>query len=217
MRFIDRAAAAEELARRLEKYKNDLSAIIVGLPRGGMVVASRLADELGLPLDFLIVKKIGAPDNPELALGAVTESGEKYLDRDLIASVGVDSEYIEIELQRKFDEALERSRLYRDEKALPSFKGKTVILVDDGVATGATMLAAIESARGRGAKSVIVAIPVISEDAFEKMNGGVDRMIYLEKDSHLASVGEYYGNFPQIEDNEVTKLLKNAKDNFGDK
>jgi putative phosphoribosyl transferase len=211
-RFMDRAEAGRELAARLKKFKGDSKAVVVGLPRGGMVVAFHLAYSLRLPMDFLVAKKLGAPGDPELAIGAVTEDGESYLDEEIVRGEGVEKIYIEKELREKAEEAKRRTELYRGSKVAPSLAGKTVILVDDGMATGATMLAAVASAKKREAERVIVAVPVASKEAMEKIRARVDGVVCLKEDRYLSSVGEYYESFPQVEDSEVMEILKGSDD-----
>ena len=200
-RFEDRISAAGELLPGLQKY-TDSNAVVVGLPRGGVVTASFLAKKLKLPLDFIIVKKVGAPGNSELAVGAVTESDQEYSDD---------------EFEQKRKEALERGRLYRKNYPAKSLKDKVVILADDGVATGATMLAAIGVVKRKGAKRVVVAIPVASTDAAGKIKSLSDEFVCLMADPDMSAVGEYYNSFPQVEDGEVLAILENAKDNFFNK
>jgi putative phosphoribosyl transferase len=211
-RFMDRAEAGRELSTRLEKFVGDPKTVVAGLPRGGVVVAAHVVENLHLPVDFIVAKKLGAPGDPELAIGAVTEDGESYIDSEIVRSEGVEKEYIKEELREKMGEAKRRTELYRGGKVAPSFAGKTAILVDDGMATGATMLAAVASAKKRGAGKVIVAVPVASSEAFEKIKGRVDEVVCLEKDRYLTSVGEYYDNFPQVEDSEVMEMLKSSYD-----
>jgi len=205
--FKDRVDAAEKLLPKLRKYTGSSDTLIVGLPRGGMITAAYLAEWLGLPLDFIIAKKIGAPGNSELAVGAVTEDGIKYLDKEIIDSIGVDPCYVRLELRKKQLEAFEKSKLYRGGKKPPSYKDKNIILVDDGMATGSTMLAAVGAARARGAKAVIVAVPVASWEAALKIKKIADGFVCPEVDRYLESVGEFYEDFPQIEDDRVLALL----------
>jgi len=194
-RFEDRISAAGELLSRIKNYAGT-NAVVVGLPRGGMITAAFLAEKSKLPLDFIVVKKVGAPENEEYAIGAVTENGGKYSDE---------------RFTRVQKEADGRSSLYRSNYPAYDLKDKTVILADDGIATGTTMLAAIAAARKRGAKKIVVAVPVASSEAAEKIRRGADELICIETDSNMSAVGEYYGEFPQIEDDEVLTVLRTAR------
>lgn len=214
-RFKDRVDASEKLLPELRKYLGSPNTFVVGLPRGGMVTASMVARGLGLPLRFLVVKKIGAPGDPELAIGAISEDGEVVYDEEFVT---VDEEYKESESRIKLEEAQKRGRLYRGSSRLERFDGSVVILVDDGMATGSTMQVAVKAARARGAKVVIVAVPVASLEGAVKIKKVADGFICPEVDRYLESVGEYYEDFPQIEDDIVLALLnKNEKNGFGDK
>lgn len=208
--FIDREDGAKKLLPKLRKFQNAGDAVVVGLPRGGMVTASVIAGQLGLPLGFLIVKKIGAPGDPELAIGAVSEDGEILYDEELAKSA--DQKYKESESKIKYDEARERGRSYRGGGNVERFDGKIVILVDDGIATGTTMLCAVKSAKKRGAKKVTVAVPVASSEGENKIKKEAE-LIVFGTDPMLASVGEFYEKFPQIEDPQVLEIIKNAKNN----
>ena len=181
---------------RLGEYMGNSDAVVIGLPRGGMVTAALLAEKLKLSLDFIVVKKVGAPGNEEMAIGAVTENGEKYSDDRFI---------------RAQKAASERSSLYRRDYPVGDLKDKIAIIVDDGIATGTTMLAAVAAARRRGARKVVVAVPVASSEAAEKIRRGADELICIETDSNMSAVGEYYGEFPQIEDDEVLTILRTAR------
>jgi len=196
-RFEDRISAAGELLSRIKNYAGT-NAVVVGLPRGGMITAAFLAEKSKLPLDFIVVKKVGAPENEEYAIGAVTENGGKYSDE---------------RFTRVQKEADGRSSLYRSNYPAYDLKDKTVILADDGIATGTTMLAAIGTARKRGAKKIVVAVPVGSSEAIEKIKKSADGLICVEVDPDLSAVGEYYDSFPQVDDEQVLAILKNAKNN----
>lgn len=196
---------------KLHDYKYDPNAVVVGLPRGGMVTASVIAKGLDLPLGFLVVKKIGAPGNPELAIGAVSEEGEVVFDTEI--STSIDFAYKNSEKKIKADEARERGHLYRGNNKVEHFKGKTVILTDDGMATGITMITAVKAAILREASKIVVAVPVASSESIEMVKGYADVFVFLVDDS-LTAVGACYDDFPQVEDSEVLDILKNAKKNI---
>ncbi len=214
-RFKDRIAGATELLPGLKRFESDPDTVVAGLPRGGVITASVIAQGLKLPLGFLIVKKIGAAGDPELAIGAVSEDGTVLYDEAL--SSRTDIKYKESESQLKLDEARARGKLYRGSSVIERFDGKAVILVDDGIATGTTMLTAVAAARKLGAAKVIVAVPVAGSDSADKIKSEVDEFICVDTDPMLASVGEFYDDFPQVEDSEVLKILQNAKNNFSNK
>lgn len=213
-RFGDRIDGAEQLLPKLHRFKGTSDAIVVGLPRGGVITASHIAEKLGLPLSFLIVKKIGAPGDPELAIGAISEDGEVVYDKELIGLA--DEEYKNEESRRKLAEAKARGELYRGSNVLERFDRKTVILVDDGIATGTTILAAIKAAKKSGAEKVIIAVPVASTDSADKISKEAE-LIAIEISSVLTSIGEFYDYFPQVEDSEVIKILQDAKNSIRNK
>lgn len=211
IRFKDRFDAGKKLASKLEKYKNNKDAIIIGLPRGGVVTAYEVAKLLNLDLDIIVVRKIGAPMQPELALGALTQEGEPILDESLMRMVGVTKKDLEqiidqekIELQRRLD-------MYRGNKPSLDLENKIAILVDDGLATGATMLAAILSARNLKAKKIVVAVPVSPIATLKKIQKDVDEIVCLDTPEQFWGVGAFYDFFAQTEDDEVIRLLSDRK------
>lgn len=210
-RFKNRSEAGCELLLKLLKYKNDPNVVVVGLLRGGIVTAAEIARGLSLPLGFLVVKKLGAPGDPELAVGAVTDNGGVYLDDDFIERTNIDRKSVDCEIERKKEEARRKYDLFSERVGNVDFKGKTVILVDDGIATGATMVAAVRSMGRHGARKVVVASPVgicSSVDVFRKE---ADEVVCLEEKLELGSVGEYYDEFPEVSDEEAIAILKGAK------
>lgn len=210
MIFENRHQAGKLLAEKLNAYRELPHTIVLGLPRGGVVLAYEIAVYLHLPLDLVSPRKIGAPHNPELAIGAITETGEGIFDQRLISLLAVSKEYIARTVEQEKNRAQQRLVLYR--KGLPnrSLKDKTVILVDDGVATGATMKAAIRSAKSEGAKRVIVAIPVSSEKTLEEIRLMVDEVVCLSIPPLFEAVGQFYEEFDQTEDEEVIRLMADA-------
>jgi len=206
--FKDRAHAGKELALLLEKYHDDKNTIIIGLPRGGVVTGYAVAKALHLPLDIVCPRKVGAPGNPEYAIGAVTETGEAILNEPVIADIGIPEQYLKETLESEKQQALMRLHLYR--KGLPprNFHGKNIIIVDDGMATGHTMKAAIKSVKAEGAKAIIVAVPVTPPDTVEEIRETVDEVVYLEAPPFFAAVGQFYQNFAATTDEEVIALLQ---------
>jgi putative phosphoribosyl transferase len=211
MIFKDRYDAGRKLVPRLVAYKGQKETIVIGLARGGVVTAFEVAEGLELPLGVLVVRKIGAPDNEELALGAITEMGEGIFNEDLIDALGASREYINQTIEREKKVAAQRSALYRGKKPAPTYTGKTVILVDDGIATGATMFASIKAMRKAGAKKIIVAIPVAAPDSLRRLEKEADEAICLSAPAHFFAVGAFYEQFGQTRDEEIIQLLAKAK------
>lgn len=211
MTFYDRHEAGEKLAPLLLKYKDNKNTLVLGLPRGGVVVAYEVAKALNLPLDIMVMRKIGAPMNHELAIGATDELGHTVLNQEIIESLGVSEGYIEEE--KKKEQAIAKDRLdcYRNNRAPLSLKGKAVLLIDDGLATGATMLAAIHSAKAKKAKKIVVAIPVAPAETIEKMKKEADEVICFHIPIFFGAVGAFYQVFDQTTDEEVIGLLEGSK------
>ncbi|HBG81618.1 TPA: phosphoribosyltransferase [candidate division CPR2 bacterium] len=206
--FKNRVEAGKELASHLLKYKSE-NGIVLGLPRGGVVPACKVAKALNWPLDVFISRKITAPLNPEYAIGAITENGLLELNDELISELpDIDAEYIAHEIKHQKEEIARRKELFRNGRDLPDLKKKTVILVDDGVATGFTLLAAINSLRKLGAKKIIAAVPIVPKEIKKAFNEKVDQFIALKTPEVFFAVGEFYEEFPQVEDEEVIKILQ---------
>lgn len=208
MFFQDRRSAGKQLAEKLVKFKNDPQAIVLGLPRGGVVTASEIADILNLPLDIIVTRKIGAPQSEELAIGAITEDGQLILNNDIAETLIIPQEYIESEVKKQKQEARRRLEKYRQGRDELNLKNKIAILVDDGIATGSTMLAAIDSAKTKGANKIIVASPIIAADTINKFEFLSDEIVYLDKPLYFGAIGEFYKNFAQVTDEEVEKIMK---------
>jgi predicted phosphoribosyltransferase len=173
-------------------------------------VAHEIAEMLHCPLDILIVRKIGFPGNPELAAGAVSETGRVVLNEDIVSSYGVGKAYLERETARQEEEIARRIALYRGVRGLPPLSGKTVILVDDGVATGATLKAAISTLKEERLARLVVALPVASQSAERELSGMVDEWVCLQVPLGFMAVGQYYSDFTQVEDDEVVTMLHRA-------
>ena len=207
MLFKDRQDAGRQLVTLLHAHKQEKETIVLGLARGGVVTAFEVARELGLPLNVVVVRKVGAPGNPELALGAVTETGEGFFNDNLIRALGVTTQYLHEEIARQKKVAEERLALYRGKLTAPQIKNKTVILVDDGVATGASIRAAIRSIRAQGVKKIIVALPVAAPDAVHEIEKEVDEVACLSIPAFFEAVGMFYSAFEQVSDEEIITLL----------
>ena len=202
--FKDRQEAGELLAQKLRKIIKGEDFVTVTLLRGGIVLGKRISDYYGIPLLPLSVKKIGAPLNPELAIGAVTFDKTSYFDKDLIGHLRVDEDYIERLLEIKSKEALILHQQFKDKISL---KDKKVIIVDDGIATGTTAICASIYTRKQGAKRIILATPVIGKDTFTNIKKYFDRVVFLKIVDNFMSVSQFYKNFPQITDRDVLNFL----------
>ncbi|MGD0664373.1 MAG: phosphoribosyltransferase family protein [Rhabdochlamydiaceae bacterium] len=205
--FKDRVEAGKKLAKILEQFRGRKDCVVLGLARGGVVVAAEVAKALGLKLGVIVPRKLGAPDNPELAIGAVMESGEGYLNVPLIRDLGVSKEYIEAEVNKARKLAAERRALYEKAAPLPLLKNKTVILVDDGIATGATMFASIQGVKKQKAAQVVVAIPVASTSALYALKALADEVFCVDTED-LGAISMSYEYFSQVEDKDVIALLE---------
>lgn len=208
MRFRDRTEAGRRLAEALSKYQGE-EGVIYPLPRGGIVLGVEIARALGMPLDLVIPRKIGHPFNPEYAICAVTETGDPVCNEFEVARV--DKGWFESEVRSARQEARRRRELYLGERQPLAVAGKTAIIVDDGIATGLTMRAAIRDARAREPSPLVVAVPVAPADTVEALRREVDDVVTLDvPDFYLGAVGAYYADFPQLTDEEVMKLLETA-------
>lgn len=208
MIFKDRKDAGKQLAEKLAHYRDKAELIVLGLPRGGVTVAYEIAGALNCPLDILIVRKIGFPGNPELAAGAVSETGTVVLNEDIVAAYGVSRAYLDRETARQKEEIARRISLYRGGKGVPPLAGKTVILVDDGVATGATAKAAISTLKQEKITKLVVALPVATQEAEREIAPTVDEWVCLQTPAGFMAVGNYYYDFTQVEDEDVVAMLK---------
>lgn len=201
--FKDRKAAGQILAQRLKNIKADL---VLGIPRGGVVVASEVAKELKLPLDIVVTRKIGAPFQPELALGAVNGDGQVIWEENLVAEVGVEKSSLEDIIKKEQEEIVRRQQTYRQGKYPLDVNKKSVILVDDGVATGSTALAAISYLKRHGA-IVSLAVPVASKEALNRIRSEVEEVVVLDIPEYFQAVGQFYQEFLPVSDQEVIQLL----------
>jgi putative phosphoribosyl transferase len=206
MLFKDRRDAGHQLATELQSF-NLKDGLVIGLPRGGVVVAAEVSRTLDLPLDIIIPRKIGAPFNPELAIGALVED-LVLLNDGLIAGFGIDPDYIQSEVAKEKKEAARRFVLYRHGRASPQFKGRTVIIVDDGIATGATIRVSIKYLQSKGVKRLIIAVPVAPPDTVNQLKSEGFEVVCLYAPPSFAAVSQFYEEFPQTQDSEVIRLLE---------
>ena len=207
--FENRKEAGKKLAAELKKLPLS-NPLILGLPRGGVVVAKEVADALSAELDVLLVRKLGAPFNSELAVGAIVEGDQKheFLNQELIRVLKVDDGYLNKERQKQWDEIERRSKLFRTQKPRMKTAGREVVVVDDGIATGASVRAALLALRSQKPAQLILAVPVIAPDILEVIQSEVDRVVALVTPDDFRAVGQYFRDFRQVEDEEVVALLK---------
>ena len=209
-RFRNRAQAGKLLAKALGAYARQPGAIVLALPRGGVPVAFAVAMTLGLELDILLVRKLGLPRQPEYAIGAIGSGGVRVLQPGVPGLMGVTQEQVDAIAAREQMEIERRTRLYRGGRAPPTLSGRSVIIVDDGIATGSTMQAAVEVARRHGAARVVVAAPVAPPDTLETLAAQADELVCLASPLHFRAVSQWYDSFDQTSDEEVQDLLAMA-------
>ena len=207
--FRDRSEAGRELAGSLSHF-GEANAMVLGLPRGGVPVAFEVAEALDAPLEVFVVRKLGVPGHEELAMGAVASGGTRVLNRDVIAAAGIGEAQIEAVLRRELREVERRERAYRGDRAPIDPTGKAAILVDDGLATGSTMRAAVMALRERGPGAIAVGVPVSSPGFCAQFEPDVDEIVCLRTPEPFLAVGAWYDHFPQVSDEEVTELLAAA-------
>ena len=206
-RFRDRAEAGRLLGERLSQYGRSSDVVVLGLPRGGVPVARQVARALGAPLDVFLVRKLGFPGHPELAMGAIASGGIRVLNEELVRELRLTDELIGRVAEREEAELRRREQAYRGDRPPPDLRGRTVVLVDDGLATGATMRAAVEAARSQGPRSVVVAVPVAPRHALRELRDEVDDLVWLLAPDPFHAVGLWYEDFREIPDDEVPRLL----------
>ena len=210
-RFFDRAEAGRQLAESLRHYGGRPDAIVLALPRGGMPVGYEVAHALDLPLDVFVVRKLGVPGREELAMGAIASGGVLVLNPDVVVALRIPAHVIDTVAEREKPELDRRARNYRDGRPEPNVRGRTVMLVDDGLATGSTMRAAVAAVRRRGAARIVVAVPVGAPEACADFRLEVDEFVCLLTPDWFAAVGEWYEDFSQTTDEEVRDLLAHAE------
>jgi putative phosphoribosyl transferase len=210
--FHDRTDAGRQLSALLAKYRGDRSAIVLALPRGGVPVAYEVAMTLALPLDVYTVRKLGVPGHEELAMGAVASGGSYVVDARLLELAQITPEEFRSTLVRELAELQRREAAYRDDRPQADVHGKTVLLVDDGLATGASMQAAIGALRQRAPAKIVVAVPVASPDSVLALEASADEILAVHQPWPFHAVGVYYENFDQVEDAAVSRLLSQAEE-----
>jgi predicted phosphoribosyltransferase len=209
--FADRREAGRLLARELEAYRTP-APVVLGIPRGGVVVAAEIAESLGAELDIVLARKIGAPGNPELASGAVSEDGQLFLDERIRARLGASPQFVAQQRARQIEEIARRVALYRAARPKVPLQGRVVILADDGLATGSTMQAALWAVRREQPGRVIVAVPVGAPDTVERLAASADEMLCLRAPEDFGAVGRFYRKFDQTPDEEVVEILGKWRD-----
>jgi putative phosphoribosyl transferase len=209
--FADRTEAGRRLAERLRHFK-DQQPVVLALPRGGVPIAYEVARVLEAPLDLVLVRKIGAPFQPELAIGAVVdgERPELVLNRDLISEYGIPESYVEGERQRQLAEIERRRQQYLSARPRAPIRDRTAIVIDDGIATGATMEAALHATRRAEPRRLVLAVPVAPPDTLERLRPEVDEVVCLLVPAFLGAIGSFYRDFRQLRDEDVTRLLEDA-------
>ena len=208
--FRDRYEAGEHLAERLVQYARRPNVIVLGLPRGGVPVAYEIARRLGVPLDVFIVRKLGVPGFEELAVGAIASGGVRVLNEDVLRHLPNAIEVVEGATERELLELERREKLFRDDRPALQLRDKVIILVDDGLATGATMRAAVAALRQQGAARIVVAVPVGAPETCREFEAQVDETICGISPDYFQAVGQFYDDFSQTSDDEVRDLLERA-------
>ena len=205
--FQGRIEAGQKLASQLREYQGRKTAVL-GIPRGGIIIAQQIANMLEASLDIVLSHKLGAPGNPELAIGAVCEDGKLFVDERISSYVGADDSYIEQEKIRQLHEINRRIQLYREALPKLTLKAKVVIVTDDGVATGATMQAALWAVRQEGPAKIVAALPVGSQDSLKKLSKDTDETICLQAPPFFSALSQFYLQFNQVEDEELLEILR---------
>lgn len=210
--FHDRIAAGRALAAALDAYRDRRDVLVLALPRGGVPVATEVAAALGADIDLIIVRKLGVPGHSELAMGAIASGGIRVLNQHIISSLGIRDSEIEEVAKNEARELERREHAYRGVRPRPAIKGKCVILVDDGVATGATMRAAIEALRHQKPERIVVAVPVAPPDTVSRLRGEADEVVCLTSPETFWAIGQWYIEFPQLPDEAVREGLARVWD-----
>ncbi len=214
--FTNREEAGDRLAASLDTYRHDAEGIILALPRGGVALGYRISLALHLPLDVLITRKLRAPGNPEYAMGALAETGATFLNQEAIRVLSISDEELEKEIQFQQQEIVRRQELYRRGRSLPVLTGKTVLLVDDGIATGSTFFASIQALKDLRPARVVGAIPVGPWETIRLARQQVDELVVIETPEPFFAVGNHYVDFRQVEDEDVIRYLALAAEALGD-
>ncbi len=210
MRFRDREEGGRLLAKRLRGYAGE-APVVLALPRGGVAVGYEIAQALGAQLDVMIVRKLGVPWHPELGMGALAEGGAVYINQEVLEEADIEPEELRAVIAEETRELERRVQRYRGGLPLPELRGRTVILVDDGLATGGTARAAVRALKGLGASRIILAVPVAASQTVEQLRGEVDALVCVKKPGNLWAIGTWYEDFHQLSDEEVLILLAQAR------
>lgn len=210
--FADREHAGQLLAGALKRYADRPDVIVLGLPRGGVPVAYEVAKRLHAPLDVMVVRKLGVPGWEELAMGAVASGGVRVINEDVVCGSNISPEAIERVAAAELEELRRREIAFRGHTGAPDVKGKTVILVDDGIATGSTIRAAVQALRQQEPAGIVIAVPTAAADSCDKLEPMVDELISLVRPVYFHAVGQWYENFQQTTDAEVKQLIEAARE-----
>jgi putative phosphoribosyl transferase len=209
-RFRDRSDAGRQLASRLEEYRERGGVLVLALPRGGVPVGFEIARALGAPLDVFVVRKLGVPGHEELAMGALATGGARVLNEEVVARVGISRAALDAVTAREREEVRRRELLYRGNRPPPEVRGRTVIVVDDGLATGATMRAAVAALRQQEPDRIVVAVPTGSAETSHDLRAEADEVVCLLTPEPFLAVGFWYEDFGQLSDDQVRSLLEAA-------
>lgn len=214
--FVDRADAGRQLAARLQHLK-DADPLVLAVPRGGVPVGFEIAKALGATLDLILVRKIGAPFQPELALGAVVDGdhAETVLNEEIVASLDLPEDFLKTETARQLAEIERRRKAYLGDRPQPPIAGRSAIVVDDGIATGATIRAALRAVRRNRPKRLVLATPVAPPDTVERLRPDADELVCLETPEAFFAIGQFYLDFTQLADGDVIDILRRARDGVG--
>jgi putative phosphoribosyl transferase len=205
--FDNRIEAGQLLAAELLNYR-DSKPVVLGIPRGGIIIAEKIARSLDADLDIILTHKLGAPQNPELAIGAVSEDGRHFIAHDIAFGAGANTQYIEQEKARQLQELERKVKLYRAVLPKVSLEDRTVIATDDGVATGSTMEAALWALRRERPQTIVLALPVGPPDTVARLSNIADETVCLRTPRYFQALGRFYKSFPQVEDDELLKILR---------
>ncbi len=209
--YTDRSDAGRKLSEFLSQYNESRNTVVLGLPRGGVVVAYEIAKLLHLDLDVFLVRKLGVPYQPELAMGAIAEGGEKFLNEDVVSIVGVSQKQIDQIAEEEYAELKRRLARYRENRQALQIKDNIVIIADDGLATGATMKAAVRAIRKQSPQKIVVAVPVGASSTVAQLKAEADEVICPRQPENFMAVGMWYEQFEQTQDQEVVDLLKKSR------
>jgi predicted phosphoribosyltransferase len=212
MRFRDRSDAGRRLAAKLGEYAGRNDVVVLALPRGGVPVGAEVARALGAPLDVFLVRKLGVPGHEELAMGAIASGGVRVLNQDVLDQLRIAPKWVDVVAAQELEELTRREAAYRDGRPAPDVRGKTVILVDDGLATGASMKAAVAALRERGPARIVAAVPVGARETCQELAELADEVVCAETPDPFFAVGSWYVDFDQTTDAEVRELLVEAGD-----